>query len=503
MGGKFYFCFVLLCCIVGKMAVQAQSGEFDEYKKRMHSEYRSFVKQYKEDYAAFREKTNADYAEFVRRAWEEMKGMQAVPRPKDEKPVPPVVMPEEEKEKPVIPQEMPIEEVIEKPKPQPQPQPFVPIEEKPVEPTKTPVLNFVTMGTKCQVRLGDEHRFKLKGLTNEAVAQAWVLLSSDKYIPVINDCLNLRRDMQLCDWAYMNLLNDLTAAFCGKGTNEATMLMAYIYCQSGYKMRLAFYGESLEMLFASRHCIYGVNYWSIDGYNFYPYRNSLANNLVVSSAKFKGEQPMSLVVDNDILLDEYFTEQRVLKSERYKDLVVTARVNKNLIDFYNDYPDSELNNDFGTRWAMYATAPLSADLRETLHRNLREHLAGKSPLQAVEEILNWVQTAFVYEYDDKVWGKDRVFFPEESLYYPYCDCEDRSILFSRIVRDLLHLKVALIYYPGHLAAAVHFTTDVVGDYVVVNNEKYVIADPTYIGASVGKTMPDMDNAKAKVILLTD
>lgn len=56
-------------------------------------------------------------------------------------------------------------------------------------------------------------------------------------------------------------------------------------------------------------------------------------------------------------------------------------------------------------------------------------------------ILNWVQTGSEYEYDDKVWRHDRAFFAEETLYYPYCDCEDRSILFSRFVRDLLGLDV--------------------------------------------------------------
>jgi hypothetical protein len=182
-------------------------------------------------------------------------------------------------------------------------------------------------------------------------------------------------------------------------------------------------------------------------------------------------------------------------------MMVSAKVSKNLIAFYNDYPDSEINNDFGTRWSTYAAAPVSDDLRNTLYVNLRRAVAGKTPVQVVEEMLNWVQTAFVYEYDNKVWGKDRAFSPEESLYYPFSDCEDRSILLSRIIRDLLHLDVVLIYYLGHLATAIHFDTDVAGDYVMVGNKKYVIADPTYIGAPLGKTMPNMDNAKAKVILL--
>ena len=119
----------------------------------------------------------------------------------------------------------------------------------------------------------------------------------------------------------------------------------------------------------------------------------------------------------------------------------------------------------------------------------------------MERLLNWVQTAFVYEYDDKVWGDDRAFFPEETLYYPYCDCEDRSILLSRLVRDLLGLKAILIYYPGHLAMAVGFTEDVKGDYILLQGKKYVVCDPTYIGAPVGVTMEGMDNETAKVILL--
>ncbi len=152
-------------------------------------------------------------------------------------------------------------------------------------------------------------------------------------------------------------------------------------------------------------------------------------------------------------------------------------------------------------WDMYANTPMDATAKKSLYPALREQIKGRGELESVERLLNWVQTAFVYEYDDKVWGGDRAFFPDETLYYPYCDCEDRSILFTRLVRDLLGLKCILIYYPGHLASAVCFTDRVVGDYINVNGSRYVVCDPTYIGASVGHTMPDMDNASAKVIVL--
>ena len=70
------------------------------------------------------------------------------------------------------------------------------------------------------------------------------------------------------------------------------------------------------------------------------------------------------------------------------------------------------------------------------------------------------------------------------------------------MRDLLDLDVILVYYPGHLAAAVEFNIPVDGDYINLNGRKFTICDPTYICAPIGATMPEMDNQTAKVILLS-
>ena len=150
---------------------------------------------------------------------------------------------------------------------------------------------------------------------------------------------------------------------------------------------------------------------------------------------------------------------------------------------------------------MYANTQLEDGVKKMLYPALRDIIQGLSQQDAANVLINWVQTAFVYELDDKVWGHDRAFFAEESLYYPYCDCEDRSILFSRLIRDLLELDVVLVFYPGHLATAVHFTDDIKGDYIMVEGKKFLICDPTYIGAPIGLTMKGMDNATCKAILL--
>ena len=180
---------------------------------------------------------------------------------------------------------------------------------------------------------------------------------------------------------------------------------------------------------------------------------------------------------------------------------VTVEVNKNLIDFFNDYPTSIHGDDFMTRWAMYANTPLTEEVKQKLYPGLKYYLKGLSQVDAVNLLLNYLQYGFPYGYDDEVWGYDRAFFAEETMYYPKSDCEDHAILFSRLVRDLVGLNVILVYYPGHLSTAVQFTDNVEGDYLSLNGRRFTVCDPTCIGAPAGYTHPDYDNQEAKVILL--
>ncbi|MGN0232589.1 MAG: hypothetical protein ACI4A8_10335, partial [Muribaculaceae bacterium] len=164
------------------------------------------------------------------------------------------------------------------------------------------------------------------------------------------------------------------------------------------------------------------------------------------------------------------------------------------------YPSSMLDNNMMTRWAICANTPIENYVESEIYPQLRQKLTNDK-IKDMSILLDFVQTGFEYQYDDVVWGADRVFFAEETMFYDYCDCEDRSILLSRLVRDLLGLDVLLVYYPGHLATAVALGDEVKGDYIIHDGIKYIVCDPTYIGAPVGMTMDGMDNRSATVILL--
>ena len=284
-----------------------------------------------------------------------------------------------------------------------------------------------------------------------------------------------------------------------KGGNESTLLIAYIYSQSGYKMRLGIDNKNLYLLFGSKHQIYNRPYYEIDGSNFYPLEGE-PDNIKIANFSFPKEADLSLTISQEPLLAVNQSTLRSLKSRDYP-VSATCTVNKNLLDFFTDYPTSQIDGNPMSRWALYAQTPLDKVSTEQLYPSLSAAIKEKTQTEAVDILLNFVQTAFVYEYDDKVWGGDRAFFGEETLYYPYCDCEDRSILFSHLVQELLGLDVLLLYYPNHLCTAVKFTVPMQGDYLNVSSGKYFICDPTYIGAPIGVVMPDFKNTKPKAILL--
>lgn len=478
--------------IISLMVTVGCHAQTDEFQQA----YDSFKKQAQTKYDNFRDKANQQYAEFVKETWKQYKTLPAIPKPKEQE-KPPVVIKDKEQKKPIKDNALPIQGTVAPPVPKPQPVPVAPIKEQAVPQESWQTLSLY--GTTMKVRFNEGEQLMLNACDELSVAAAWQQLSGTAFNNTIRDCLTIRMERNLSDWAYLQLLAAVAESALGKG-NAATLLMAYLYCQSGYQMRLASTNGRLYMLYASRHHIYGQDYFLLDGVNYYPYQCD-EEQMHICAVGFPQEKPLSLLMTQQQNLNVVKSESRTLKSERYPDIVATLSVNRNLVDFYNTYPSSCIDNNFMTRWVMYANAPMDETAKNSLYPALKQCINGLGQKEAMERLLNWVQTAFVYEYDDKVWGHDRAFFPEETLYYPYADCEDRSILLSRLVRDLLGLKCILIYYPGHLAMAVNFTDDVKGDYILLNNQRYVVCDPTYIGAPVGLTMPEMDNSKATVILL--
>lgn len=518
---------ILLLALWTALPMMAQQDAFDKFKQQQNDKFNQFKDDKQAEFDAYRKRINEEYADFMRKAWKEFPVHEA-DKPIEEKEVPPIVYEEpkpapqpqptpqpqpkdEDKPQPkedikplpspqptieTSPVEIPVKpKVVVVPQPTPEPEPIAPVKPKEESFKKVSVSYFgsiVTMGFPLDDNL------KLKAIDENGIADAWQLLSDSRYDITVSTALKARKANRMCDWAYMKMLQAVTEKQYGK-TNEAVLAQAFLMTQSGYRIRIGMSESKLYMLVASQYDILNIRYYLINGVKFYNINGEKSAKMQITEANYGKEKSLSLQLSSLPSFSYEPTQKRTLTSK--KGVTSSVSVNKNLIDFFNTYPQACISGHQNTRWAAYANTPLEQSVKDMLYPPLKKTISGMNERDAVGILLNWVQTAFEYALDDKIWGHDRAFFAQETLYYPYCDCEDRAILFSRLVRDLVGLDVVLLYYPGHLAAAVAFNNDVNGDYLTYKNRKYVVCDPTYINAGVGRTMPNMNNQEALIIAL--
>ena len=461
-----------------------------------------FLKANQKEFEDFRDRANAEYSDFLRNAWVEFSGKPPVEKPKIKPIVPPVVIPEVDDGQ--QDKEIKYDEEIIVVEPQPVPVPVTPIEEVPVVNTK--YLTFSLYGTDCKVRYDADKKLSLYGVDENSVADFWdALSSSDDIDNLLYDLMTLRQQRSLCDWAFYKFSEALAQELYGDDKNAATVFHAYVLTQAGFRLKLGYSKDDkrMHLIAAVDGVVFEKQFWRFDGSKYYLLDNSDISVLKIADADFKSSSPMRLTIDSENLLDESSSPKRSIASKLCEDACTSVSVNMNLLSFYEGYPSySSDENSVVSQWITYANTPLSQGVRDSLYAQFRNVLAGKTQREAAEIILNFVQTGFVYKYDEEIWGRDRSFFAEESLYYPYCDCEDRSILFSHLIRDLLGLDVALLYSPGHLFTAVHFSEEVPGSYIMMGDRKFIICEPTYTrGAPVGRSSVDTSEGQIEAGLL--
>ncbi len=467
---------------------------FSGYAQRQDfaEEYIRFKEEAWGEFIRFRREANQEYAQFLKQAWKEMDALQAVPYPHHDPPVLPQYDPDDDIPGPYVPDDIPGPYVPDDIPDNVPPRPSIPDDNLQAD----DILSVDFFGQRCSIRIGSDERIMLAGISGEDLSKAWTELSDGRFDDTVLDCLRLRRELRLCDWGYYQLVLKTAYAYTGNADeNLNTVIQGYILAQSGYKMRIARSDGKLYLLIPSDVQIYGcylaemadnLKYYFLD--KTYP-----GGEFSVCDAPYPDERIFSMYIDEMPLLPETETVCISMQSARYPALEMWFCPNKNLTDFLSTYPCCP--------WDVYASAPLSNKAREIMYPVFKENISAGSEPEAAEMILNFVQTAFEYKTDDEQFGYEKPMFPDETLNYPYSDCEDRAILFATLARDLLGLDVVLMHYPNHIAAAVCFNSDVSGDSVMHKGRKYIVCDPTFIGAPVGVTMPGMNNAEAEIIEL--
>lgn len=370
------------------------------------------------------------------------------------------------------------------------------VEPQKVKVRQVPKLSLQYLNVDLQVPYPDNFKFNSPKVLNEKViAEYWQALSEKDYLYFLQQILKLRVEMQLNDWAYYKLLQNIGEQINEKDANLTTLFTWFMLLQSGYNVKIGYESENLYILLPSQTIIYRNTYYRIDGQPFYVLNAPKAQMQIFI---YQNNFPEAKLIPNLAIHKEpKIGTDNIKKTLKFKYLTkeysIDVNYNPNVVRLYENYPLTDMK--------IYFEGQPTETLATSLEKSLKTLLKGKNEWESVNFLLSFVQKAFEYKTDQAQFNYEKPMFVEEVLHYPFSDCEDRAVLFAYLVRKLVGLEVIGLDYPGHIATAVKFSKEYQGDFVMHKDKKYLICDPTYIGAFAGEAMPDLKNQKIQIIEL--
>lgn len=302
----------------------------------------------------------------------------------------------------------------------------------------------------------------------------------------------------LNDWGFIRLAWETGRTVTRGDRSSLPLFTWFVLLQSGKDARIAYNRDGLHLIVSIKENVYGRQYFRLDGKRYYVVNFDKLPERIGSVRTYSGQHSdvssdVSMAMSRVPRLESGGFEERVLRFEHARERIeVPVRLRKPRVDYFFDYPQTDLK--------VYFNTPLPPELLQDMKSGLAPHLEGLSQLEAVNRVLRFVQTAFDYKVDEDQFGREKHLIPEELAWYPYSDCEDRSFLFARLAKELLGLEVIGLYYPGHVATAVKLDRPVSGgDVIRFEGSEYTIADPTYILSDAGMEMPRFRQMEKRVI----
>jgi len=470
----------------GSAAAADKPDEFREWQRREQAAFKQF-----------KDERDREFAEFLRTQWREFDAFRGIKRDPTPKPVvipaaPRVPSPAPEVRKPPAPP--PVVQVRpEEPRP---PAPSAPPAPAPPPGSKQVSLAFYGQGIVFHYHPSVEAR--LAGAPGpETIANYWSDLGRSEYEPLLKRLRSVRDNLRLADWAYADLVRAFSRHVHPRSENDEHLLVWFLLTKSGYRARVAYDASRVHLFVSSEQKIYETKFLTIQGTPHYAAlvrdRGASVGQVYTYDKEYPGQTRNIDLRLSSLQFTQPAIGYRELKFE-YRDKKYAFRVpiDRRVIEFMETYPVTDL------QW--YFLAATSDGTRTSLARELRAVTAGMDGDEALNLLLRFAQTAFAYKTDGDQFGREKYMFVEETLSYPYSDCEDRAVLYAWLVREVLGGEVVGLSYPGHVATAVRVRNMKPGAATVdYDGKRYVVADPTYIGADVGMAMSAYANVRPDIV----
>jgi len=504
---RLFFNVILL--ISSGLAATVVASDRSEFEKWMNQETKS--------YQEYRDKRDKEFTGFLKNQWKEMQTFQGLVRDKTPKPVKipvaprprPVVKPKLPKtdkkpikvvEKTPVKIKQPLKPVVKVPPIQPVSKPVI---VKPVPVVQLPkgkIIEVEFYGQKLKFTYDPKLHVRLALRINEkAMSRYWSALSKADYEPLLKQINAQRKPLNLNDWGYALLINEIAKGINPRLSSEQAMFAWFMLTKAGYQARIAYDSRQVFLLLPSRQQLFAAPYFTFDKVRYYALGFDGKKQKPGRVFTYNGQYPGAtkrLDMSLNRTINTVRNENSKYLSFKFKNKTHRIHVgyDNQTVAFLRTYPQMDIG--------MYFDAKVNQSTGNPLLQQLKPLVEGKSEQEAVNLLLRFVQTSFKYKTDEVQFGIENYLFMEETLFYPYSDCEDRSIFFAWLVHNLLGLEVVGLDFPGHIAAAVNFNEQVRGDAFRSNGKRYVITDPTYINANAGMIMPEYKNKKPGIISIS-
>lgn len=332
-------------------------------------------------------------------------------------------------------------------------------------------------------------------ISEKSIADFWYQMSNADFEILNKQLKQYQKDYGINDWGFCQLVN-IVANKINNDESISSLITWFFITKMGFQSKVGFNKNEIYLLLPSTKDIYNVSYIKIDGRKFYAVSFTNQKRNLIELCTYEGKYPNSddlidlASADNNVGV-ENIIEQDFSFFYSGVQYNIPIKFNKEIIDYYNNFPQTELD--------VYFDTPISREAYISIKKGFTPILTGKSNSEAVNILLRFMQTAFKYKTDEQQFGQERTLFSDETLFYPYSDCEDRAILFTFLVRNLLGLEVIGLDYPGHISTAVKLDSNIEGDKIHFNGDDYLICDPTYVNANIGMCMPKFKDILPKII----
>ncbi len=458
------------------------------------SDYDEWLKSQNEQYTSYKKSMDEEFSDMLKKDWEAFKAMSTPSPYKKPKPL----------DVPVVKKEIivPKKEIESSPKVK-----IEPIITEKVIPVKTiPVVkkydNFNTIdfdfyGERISIQYDKKISYNLNKIDKTTISAYWDKISKSDFKKLITQIDKQSSNLNLNDWAKYQFINKLGFEIYNN-QNLANLFTWFVLVKKNFDTKVGYSEDKIYLLSTVQHSLYQIAFFKLNGKKYYVLtpngRVGKVGNIYTYAGDYpKAKQKLSFEIKKDIKLYQNIEEKKLSFQYNNKTYNIDTQYSKELVDFYKSFPQSDYNIYFSTKNSL--------SLSNSLIKSLQPYIFGKSEIEAVNFLLRFTQNSFAYKTDQKQFNYEKVMFPEETIFYPYSDCEDRSIMFSYLVKELLNLDVVGVKYTDHLATAVAFSSNITGDGFIYKNKKYTISDSTYINANAGMTMPQYKESKFEIISL--